>query len=130
MIGRPRYRLSVILLLCTALLAVRTVGDHLHLCFDGTEPAVTLHGPDSDFGHELPSAAGGHNDVDVDVVHASLAKSTVEQPALLGLTPVALPLPPSVTTKRWTFPADELLPTSLPRYFRPPLRGPPSTTLS
>ena len=126
----PRIRLSLILLLCTTLLAVRTVGDHLHLCFDGAEPPVTLHGADSDFDHELPNAAGGHNDVDVDILHASLAKSTTNTPALLGQLCVALLLPLSVARERWISTADEPLPASLSRYFRPPLRGPPSTTLS
>lgn len=130
MIAAPRLRFSLVLLLCTALLAVRTVGDHLHLCFDGTEPPVALHGVDGEFEHELPTAAGGHHDVDVDLFHASLAKGALDTPELVGLLYVTLPVPPVVVTERWISRTDEPRPTSLSRYLRPPLRGPPSTTLS
>lgn len=129
MAGYPRYRLSLILLLCTALLAVRTVGDHLHLCFDGSEPPVTLHGVDGDFDHQSPSVAGGHHDVDVDLFHATLAKNTPDV-AITGLPSIALPLlAPAGWVQRIGPPETPVLPSPI-RHFRPPLRGPPSTTLS
>ena len=116
----------LVLLLCTAFFSVRMVGDHLHLCFDGSEPSVSLHGADGEIEHE-PGIAGGHHDVNLDLFHASLTKSNLDPIALIGLFCIAFLATLAPVKERWTPPATELLSTSLFRYFRPPLRGPPTT---
>jgi len=127
MTGASRFKFGLVLLLCTALLAVRTVGDHLHLCFDGSEPPVSLHSIDGEFEHPPPSVAGGHHDVDLELFHANLAKSFPDPIALLGLICVALLFALAPARERWQFPRSEPVPASYFRYIRPPLRGPPTT---
>jgi hypothetical protein len=128
--GIIRIRLNVILLLCTAFLVVRTSGDHLHLCFDGTETAVALHGADGGLEHASPDVAGGHHDVDVDLFHASLTRNGPHAAAFIGL-PFAASILPHARSVELDSPLPHApIPASQSRYFQPPLRGPPPTTVS
>jgi len=56
----------VLWLLCAVILVTRISGAHVHLCFDGTEPLVSVHTEESrlDLGHEL--SGQGHSDVELD----------------------------------------------------------------
>ncbi len=107
-----------------ALLIVQLGGAHGHYCFDGQEPAFSVHF-DNLLGHEEhdPSEQG-HNDTDMDLGSQSLIKFfkvdlSLLLPALLLL--FLLPL-----FGRWQYLA---LYTSTgkrkPAAFLPPLRAPP-----
>lgn len=121
---RPGKPALLIALLCGVLLLTRLGGTHLHLCFDGSEPPISLHVADA--GDHHPGESAPHADQDV----ALGADLLVKKPAggfdlgalafaftflLLivfrapGIRPEALILPLRSARTR----------------LRPPLRGPP-----
>jgi hypothetical protein len=61
-------------LLCAVLLASRIAGAHFHLCFDGSEPPVSLHVVDSATVHSGEHDGISHDDQDVSVGGEYLAK--------------------------------------------------------
>ena len=114
----------VILLLCVTLLVTRVAGNHLHLCFDGSEPPVSFHTLGVDALHVDEDLE--HNDQDISLPNATLAKvaSFLIDSALIAtllLCIVQLLRPQSIR------------PASIERYVEhsilhlllPPLRGPP-----
>lgn len=115
----------LILLLCVALVVTRVAGNHLHLCFDGSEPPVSFHTMDVESHHADEDL--GHNDQDVDLPSATLAKiaSFLLDFALLGA--VFLSLVQLLTPQRVRPELLERDPEhSILHFLRPPLRGPPA----
>lgn len=119
--NRPRSLL--IALLCLAVVA-SPVGAHLHLCFDGQEPAASLHLIDDGMHH-----SGGldkpHHDAEVDVDTQGLpklAKSAIFSAAFLVAWLFVSPAP-LVHVQRARA---RRTPRHRPRLFlRPLTRGPP-----
>jgi hypothetical protein len=103
----------------------RLTGAHLHLCFDGTEPPLTLHTADS---AHVDHHAGEthHEDLDVEPIGDLLAKSAqlvmlaVFAAAVLLLALLAPPWRLAVADRESLRP-----PHPPPRFLRPPLRAPP-----
>lgn len=128
--------------LCLALLWARVGGVHLHLCFDGQEPARSLHisdqnhhgdhhalhhdahHADHDDGHHAADAM--HNDVDVSLLNEGLSKPVkllVDLPLLLlAVLCIAALVRATMHTRGRGDPPPPL--TSI-LSLRPPLRGPP-----
>jgi hypothetical protein len=109
----------LILLLCLTLLVTRIVGSHLHFCFDGLEPPVSIHTIDTEEHHETDTV---HDDQDVQLPSATLVKQSgstddamfllaVFACVLLGLIPALVPIPRSARRPRFR-PAFVLLPPS------------------
>jgi len=106
--------------------------DHLHLCLDGQEQRIALHGPDGEAHHQSHGneAAGGHFDEDVELPETGIAKffaKSLVLPALL-LAIVWVVLSPA----KGSFDPVRSLNVVLSRqnrYLLPPLRGPPALNL-
>jgi len=114
---------SLILLLLLAL--VFRGGLHLHLCFDGSEPPVSVHAADH-VTHHAEVSDLSHEDADVFLGGSAPPRMDdpgVQAPALLAafLVVVLLLLPGSAPrpSGRW------FLPSPAPLRSRPPCRGPP-----
>lgn len=119
-----RYRLQWILLLSVTLLFTRIADSHLHLCFDGGEPPVSLHTLDGDAHHDAEDTT--HNDQDIELPGATLAKvfSYLADAVLLFtcltcLIVLLIPQRAPLCFYRCLFTQSNL------RLLRPPLRGPP-----
>lgn len=109
-----------------AFLNANALGAHLHLCFDGMEPATSVHVFDGSQGMHHVGAAEKHNDTDVKVTEQALAK-------VIKFTPYSPFVPPS-----WNLPQARFVATiSQPgenadhadksvRRLLPPQRGPPA----
>lgn len=126
MSARLPWRTLFIALLCVSVLFVRGGGMHLHLCFDGQEAPAEVHWADTGIHDDAEHASESHDDRDVGFGEgmAKTAKTAVDYSlAILAaafllsliLVPSAAPLHSRRT----------LVPTA-PRYFLPPLRGPPA----
>ena len=122
-------------MLCVAVITLRVGGAHLHLCFDGSEPPVSLHMSDAGSHHaddhpaNEPHAAVAdfaHDDQDVGVGGDLVSKKTSSDVDLFILGLVFALLLFFVERRRAAAPASRD-PVSLPFRFhlRPPLRGPP-----
>lgn len=123
-----RHSVAVILLLCVALLSTRMWGDHLHFCFDGQAPPVSLHGVDGQTHHPQVAGSNGHNDRDYDLTPAA-AKSQPQDgrdalTTLFLIASVFALLVPHLQV-HWMRTASVPPPTASFRFIRPPLRGPP-----
>lgn len=115
----------LLILLLFVALATRG-GWHLHLCFDGSEPAVSLHAADHVTHHAGMSGMPSHEDADVFISGSALPRlddSVVHLPVLLAtLLLVSLLLLPQAGAR----PVGRLpLPALTPPRSRPPTRGPP-----
>lgn len=111
------------MLLCVALLSFRTLADHLHFCFDGTEPLMSVHGDDGEIHHAGPGVDVAHHDMDVDLMTALFKSGFNLLPvALLGA--LLILLLPLIRVQWSTFPSS-LIPDSRFHFLRPPMRGPP-----
>ena len=140
MIRFPSHSRFALALLCATLVALRIAGSHLHLCFDGSEPPVSLHVSDAaghashdhESGHLAPHGMDSasethHDDLDVLVVGDAIVKkgSALSDATLFALVAVLLVFAVArdrggrIVSVHPTF-----LPSSRPR-LRPPLRGPP-----
>lgn len=119
-----RHRFLITLVACIAFLSLRLVGDHLHFCFDGSEPLVSVHGDDGDIHHAEVGVGAPHEDVNVDLMSAVFkgASDVLVPLALLGA--LLLFFLPRVRVLRIEFPSLPL-PDSRYHHLRPPLRGPP-----
>src|SRR6266702_8877725 len=76
-----KHRHILISLICIAVLVMRVGAAHVHLCLDGSEPAVSLHFADSGV-HDLdhpndPGTNPAESDSDVSVPGDALIKSAV-----------------------------------------------------
>ena len=116
-----------IALISLAVMAMPVSGAHLHLCFDGGEPPATFHALEDGSAHEDASDTGAHNDKDVSLQGAALAKKhdgALGLPTALAAAVLVIRLP--VTAPVPAFDTDVATPTPL-RITRllPPLRAPP-----
>jgi hypothetical protein len=102
---------------------------HIHLCDDGEQPPVTIHGAqDTDHAHfgdlqhdDEPSC---HDDVDVDLRGDGVAKSfKPDLPAVTSTIFFVLPAVVDTTEPPTLEPGTRRGPD--PPHTRPPLRGPP-----
>lgn len=116
------------LLILLLLVALASRGSfHLHLCFDGGEPSVSMHAADHLTHHAELSGTLPHEDADVVISGSALPRlddSGVHLPVLLAAALVIglLLLPgPGVLPV-----GSLLLPPPAPSRYRPPSRGPPS----
>jgi hypothetical protein len=124
-------RKCVALLLSGVLLLLQVSGAHVHLCFDGQEPPVSLHLLDSGAEHFPGLAYSQHQDEELDNGLASLSKKSaadfdsppIPSPAVFLFAASASHF---LLKIRWD---DSPVPHSATRLL-PPLRGPPTTTLT
>ena len=122
-----RIRHPFVLLLALAAFAFgRVTGAHLHLCFDGSEPPLTLHTADSAHVDHHAGESQHHDDLDVEPIGDLLAKSA--QLLMLAVFATAILLF-ALLAPPWrlvTIDRDSLRPARPPPPFlRPPLRAPP-----
>jgi len=125
--GRHRRFQWFVAAMCLSLLILRVGGMHLHFCFDGSEPPVSLHLPDSGVHHVDEHAAGEtHSDRDVPVANDALVKKSNTFDVTLALFAFALLLflVAPVSRLRPISRESALVPDD-PSRLRPPLRGPP-----
>lgn len=114
--------------LAVALLPIRAVNAHLHLCLDGQEQPVSLHVQDAPTHHGQAEGKEGHQDRDVEYSDsASTSKSaSLKDVGQLLMTAyvIAVLLPTNVAT----VPDVQDGVATLPSMFdlRPPTRGPPA----
>lgn len=108
-----------------AFLFVSSAGAHLHVCFDGQEPLISVHVLDDDHA-DLHGDDAAHDDLDIDPLSKSPPKpfhpdlsvvAFLIMSCVLLWRPAAAAIP--VPLQRLIFPR------SPPRYWRPPLRAPP-----
>jgi hypothetical protein len=117
----------VLWLLCAVILITRISGAHMHLCFDGTEPLVSVHAEESrhDVGHELSNR--GHSDLEVSLGGDALFKKTfvAGDLTIALLAALAVLMIGAIDTPKVARPRAS--PVLLSRAFllHPPLRGPP-----
>ena len=123
----PNHGRWPLILLCVALLVVRVGGAHLHLCFDGNEPPVSFHPVEDSDHHDEAGLSASHDDTDVALSAASIAKSgkQILDLSLLALLPFLMCLLLPQMRQLFFTSAPRLLPT-LAFHLRPPLRGPPA----
>jgi hypothetical protein len=124
-----RFRLQWATFLTIALAVAGMGGLHLHLCFDGGEPATSLHVRDAGIHHGLPASGDDHADVDLALDNDVLSK--------FGKFDFEFAVPTTMALLLWTLllgPAS--FESSLRRFapvrwhhVRPPLRGPPPRIL-
>ena len=126
-----RSRLFVracISLLCIAILVMRVGGAHLHLCFDGSEPPVSVHvSVDAGIDDSHVGVGKAHYDQDVSLSGELLAKKVdgaLQLPMLLAVAVLLFLVPfvrvPFVPRDRTAL----IHPIPIFR-IRPPLRAPP-----
>jgi hypothetical protein len=119
-------KLSIVLL-CVAVVALRIGGTHLHLCFDGSEPPLSLHLADSGQHHAGGAATAPHTDQDVSIGSEALVKKTsagLDFAALAFAFTLLLFFLPRVRSPLPAFFVPPRLSPARAR-LRPPLRGPP-----
>ncbi len=123
----PRSRFLVALL-CVAVVALRAGGLHVHMCLDGSEPPMSLHGADSGM-HHLDEAAAGESHADRDLLIASdlLVKKPTGDLGIFLLAAFGILLLFLLVRPRelFAFPPLPALVRSARIRLRPPLRGPP-----
>jgi hypothetical protein len=127
MLRTRSFRRFWITLISLAVMAMPVSGAHLHLCFDGGEPPATFHAVEDGSAHDDAAVTSEHNDKDVSLQDAALAKKqdgAFDLPTALTVTAFVLRLP--VTAPAPAVDTDVATPPSL-RVTRvlPPLRGPP-----
>lgn len=125
---RPKFK-TLLILLCIGIVMMRIGGAHLHYCFDGNEPPVSLHIDGHAGSHHMDSgiSPGGHEDLDVSVGVDALIKKVPTLLDLLGVIAALVFFLHLLPRIRSVVPSvDTVLSVSAPRaYLRPPLRGPP-----
>jgi hypothetical protein len=123
----PLPRLAVVTLASVALSLVSLAGAHLHLCFDGLEPPVTLHhladvGPYPD--HHSPERDCSDPAVELDVGLRGVPKDGTHAPAI---TPSVAHVAVGVRCGAFLCTVDApAVARTIPRFRQPPLRAPPA----
>jgi hypothetical protein len=115
-----------IAILSIAILAMPMGGAHLHLCFDGNEPAASVHAGD-DGAHHDGTAAAIHHDLDVQLAQTALGKKISDSSdgmAFIAAAFVVFGSPPAGSSVVPHGRADARIPVSAVRLL-PPSRGPP-----
>lgn len=123
-------RTLVIWLFVVAFLGSRLAGLHLHLCFDGTEPAVSVQSQTHDVGNALGDLGQAEwimpMDIDIDLFGQALnkiEKASLDLPMLLvAVSLLFLATRPNLP--RAPLGRVLLVPPLWP-HIRPPLRAPP-----
>lgn len=124
-----RLKPVLLTLLCVLLLVARLDGAHWHLCFDGKEPAVSLHLADLESHHDDQAGMNAtHHDADVMMGSDLLPKSSKagfqidSAPVLLAAAFLL-----ALLYRRQIHPlTDSVWPViSKSLFLLPPLRGPP-----
>lgn len=122
---RLHSRTLLFAMLCVAILFVRVGGPHLHLCFDGQEPPVSVQftGNATHTEHQIGET---HADLDIALASELIAKSkpaALDLPILLlaTLLLVLLPLPKGPRLRRIA-----LCRLAPPPFLRPFAQGPPA----
>jgi hypothetical protein len=116
---------------------MRTGGAHLHYCFDGSEPPVSVHWQNDVDHHHVGHAADKpavasqveHSDVDVLLSDDAPIKKSTPDLDLIALV-LALPILFALLSIIRSYASDfrSQVPSGAQRVFdRPPLRGPPLT---
>jgi hypothetical protein len=122
---RSRTGLALFLAFCVIVLLPRLGGPHLHICLDGSAPAVALHISDGNDSDLIFGGDDSHQDQKVDVANPVLGK--LLSPSLgAGLFLIVL-LCFVTACQRYLLPVLRAMavPDS-PLFLRPPLRGPPA----
>jgi len=126
--ARSRLLLRLwIAIVSVAVVAMPVSGAHLHLCFDGNEPAAAVHAVEDGHHHAGEGATPSHHDVDVSLTSSALAKKldrSLDLPPLLTAALLVLWTPGEpvgVVSPEFTATP---LPES-PLAITPPARGPP-----
>ncbi len=124
-----RIKPVLLTLLCVTLLVARVDGAHWHFCFDGKEPAASLHMVDLSPHHGgMPGAGAAHHDADIALGAEVLSKSGKWS---FGLdytpAPVAVAFLLVLLTQAggYTAPISGRAAAVAPFYLHPPSRGPP-----
>ena len=107
------------------MLVIRLGEIHLHLCFDGQEPAAAVHVGDLPSHDDASHADTSHSDQDVELLSAAVVKKAGTD--TLDLLFVCLTVLLLLPTLRHAvpLPAYRLFAPSNPAYLLPPSRGPP-----
>jgi hypothetical protein len=110
-----------------AFLATRLVDVHLHLCFDGQEPASAVHMADGAVHDDAHHIDKEHADRDVDMFDAILLKKLADPSDTLLAAFVAILLLSVLPSRSHRVPlgADPPIVLRSLLLLRPPLRGPP-----
>jgi hypothetical protein len=107
------------------MLVIRLGELHLHLCFDGQEPAAAVHVGDSPSHDDDAHADDSHSDQDVELLNTALVKKTgADALDLLIVCLAALLLLPALR-HAVPLPAYRFFVPLKPAHLLPPLRGPP-----
>jgi hypothetical protein len=120
-----------VILLCTIFLVIQSTDAHVHLCFDGQEPAVSIHIESStELTQHLTKVGLDHHDLDIDLGVNSITKLPKVDLPILALLFAALFIafnllgkPPLAQSRSTRFRYQS------PSHFRPPLRGPPALSV-
>lgn len=123
---RSRSARSWIALLALLSFAVPAIGAHLHLCFDGSEAATSVHVAEV-AGHHAQREDAAHHDVDVGLDREALAKKAgfaLDALKVLPTSPVLYvrPLAVAIDLSRAT---PSPIVRSVHYRIAPPPRGPP-----
>ena len=121
---RSRARLALFVVLCAIVLLPRLGGPHLHLCLDGSMPAVALHVSDAGGEDLLSGSDDSHQDQTVEVSNPVIGK--VWPPSLDGALFLMFALVLALARQTPLPPVLRTIPApGSPLFLRPPLRGPP-----
>jgi hypothetical protein len=120
-----------VILLCTIFLVIQSTDAHVHLCFDGQEPAVSIHIENrTELTQHLTKVGLDHHDLDIDLGVNSISKLPKVDLPVLALLFSALFIafnlqgkPPIARSRSTRFRYQS------PSHFRPPLRGPPALSV-
>ena len=130
MIRNPHLERWLLTLLCVALLLARVGGAHVHLCYDGNEPAASFHLLDdaNTPHHDNLSMVSTERDVNVGIGSELSPKTAFDSAFLFAFVAISFML---LDLKRQRFkPAFDLrVAGSTPDSLRPPMRGPPLISL-
>lgn len=118
-----RSTATVVYVLLLVLLALRIGGAVSHYCFDGLEPAVTIHF-DNLNGHVEHDAELGHTDVEKQVLSDNLLGKMFELDSMLAIVALFLAALLSQSAGQNYF-QRVVQQVNSARNFRPPLRAPP-----
>lgn len=117
---------TVVYVLLLVLLTLRIGGAVSHYCFDGLEPAVTVHF-DNLNGHVEHEAELGHTDVEKQVLSDNLLGKIFELESMLVILAMFLIAPLSQSAGQGYL-HRAVLQLRDPKNYRPPLRAPPLTS--
>lgn len=112
--------------LLVAILATRVSGVHLHLCFDGQQPQISVQSGHA--GMDEPGITHADDDKDVSLVGDALVKNFNHAGVLPTLLAAAVLLFILGSLRQVGFPgffSRPAIPYASGFYLRPPLRGPP-----